>query len=617
VQSRIDTLRKILTSLRARAAATQEIRQLWQELVQEDLAQGRREELERMRESTMRAEGAKEQEVVADLAELEKLARTPFSKEEAVVFAQAIEAANEAGKRQRVGEVLEYSVLNNAVGTPGRRVIDEAIDNHLGTAGLLAQLGLLTDRLRANEPSEDSDKASFAPRVLDSTDLSLLKSRLRSDTPLPLELLESAHHIARLLRHNQSEADAELIEQLVTARELDTLFEKREMIDQFKDSQVLVDILAQCGRQELVAPQPSSSILKLLEVLKSLADMAASLTAELHERWANRVLYLEDSLELDDLARNGLKKSLRGLTAAFYLAKLYKTLGDEPRSLYYALLFTAYEPWRDVWEKVDLTPPWTKTEEQDLTSWIGHLKEKVGKYPKAFEKLSVAEISGTDAKEITQRLQALPSILAEEIVRRQLVVNATLEGVEGGLRRELGPAFELVDKVALQAFVTAEVAQSLPEGCDFSCASNMYWKGLEIQLRERIFRPLRNTRPALNAPAGDGRSLAGTLAAYLSGDQRAEKAMTLMPMLILMKKALSEQDRGHHDALGQLRNFIRKNHPQLAIQPECVDFGRLERQHEDLRNPGVHMRAMARPDCETSKAAVFRFIRALWSTNPH
>jgi hypothetical protein len=595
----------------------QEIRQLTQELVQEDLAQERREELERMRESTLRAEGAKEQEVMSDLAELEKLARTPFPREEAVVFAQAIEAADEAGKRQRAGEVLEYSVLNNAIGTPGRHVIDEAIDNHLRTAGLLAQCGLLTDRLRANEPSEDSDKTSFAPRVLDNTDLSLLKSRLRSDTPLPMQLLESAHHIVRLLRHSQSEADAELIDQLVMARELDTLFDKREVIDQFKDSQVLVDMLAKYGRRELAVPHPSSDALKLVDVLKSLGDMAASLTEELHERWANRVLYIEDNGELDELTRDGLEKSLRGLTAAFYLAKLYRTLDDEPRSLYYGLLFTAYQPWRDVWEKVDLTPPWTKAEEQDLTLWIGHLKEKVRKHPKVFEKLSVAEISGTDAKEITERLRALPTVLAEEIARRQLVVNVTLDGVEGRLRRELGQAFELVDKAALQAFVTAEVAQLLPEGCDFSCASNLYWKGLEIQLRERIFRPLRNTRPIPNTPAGDDRSLQGTLASYLSGDQRAEKAMTLMPMLILMKKALSDEDCRGNDALRHLRKFVHKQHSHLITQPECVDFGRLERQHEDLRNPGVHTRPMTRPDSETSRMAVFEFICALWSASPH
>jgi hypothetical protein len=160
---------------------------------------------------------------------------------------------------------------------------------------------------------------------------------------------------------------------------------------------------------------------------------------------------------------------------------------------------------------------------------------------------------------------------------------------------------KILTRLRARAAATQEIRQLTQE---------LVQEDLAQERREELERMRESTLMA-------GRRPQRTLALYLSGDQPAEKAMTLRPMLILMKMALSDKDCSGNDALRHLQKFLHKEHPNLVTQPECVDFGRLERQHEDLRNPGVHTRPMTRPDCETSRMAVFGFICALWSASPH
>jgi len=626
-----EQLRDILTRVRARDAAAQQLKQLDDQSVEQDVSEVEMLQIKQQREEIIEAESAKHAEVERYMDFLETVAKKKMSPPEIQIFVSCLETVSGFDYYHwlrpkldetedssitppwaaRVGDILELSTRVQTVEQESRMRIVRGVDYYLEG---LAKLCLRRTETETSEVMQLLIEAKIQEKppqklLLPGSASALIRYRTQTSEPISLQLLEACHDLIGYLRDHGLEDQALVFEDSISSRELDTLATQTGVLHTYRNKERLARLLVKQGQRVLSQSMPTPEKLRLIGVLQAIAGQADAPACELRGFWLGTDIHKQFG---NCLRPESLTDGVCGLAAALYLAKLYNVLGDKPRKLYYARLFVDCLPWLDIYKNDDLTLPWTKQEQEEASRWLSELEALVNRPSKQFEALSIAEITAMDAKQIRQELQKLPEVLTEQLVRHKLVPSLSVEQATEHMQHELGPAWQQLDATAKQCLATAEIASKLPDECDFSCASNLYWKAFEIQLRERVFKPVWTKVPQVNARPTDRHE---TILAKFFEDRiwgRALKPMNLQRMLHVLQNALDPDYCRRNRATQCFRDLLPEKIRSLVSRPESLDFKRLFDQIENLRDEGVHARALSSQQCTTTRRAVLDALRILF-----
>jgi len=548
-------------------------------------------------------------EVQRDAQRLEVLGRTDLSPRSAVVFAQCVEVLAEldsnvalgSGERTTEGTLTEPEWLDHVA------LILEAMRLSSNQRADWRDLVIkLTDKL-LRRVAELSSDGSYALASLLARLPSTIEYRLRQDAALSLEILLVIHNLEQLLLNLQMESESSLIKTLVLPRALEVLVMNVDAVRRSEEQELLASVLKSLVNAALEESGPTQQKLELIRFLQARVRDATSMMKELQFQ----ISYDEKGKE--EWTVECLRDSMLGLESAMGLARLYESLGDKARCLYYAEIFYQYVPPYSFWDKCRLSTSWNPNDEKQIRECRERLVADVESPSKAFEELQVASLTAIEAKQIQAQLQKIPAEVVTKLIQQAIAAQPTMKQMGARLEEELGGHWQRLSHTTEKVLKTAEMVMGLPDEADFSAVVALHRKAIEVELREKFFRPFWERNFQLNQDVNKLFGLEKTFARFIRERnwETAQKEMTLTPMVILLKKAFDVNYCQQNEACGYLRAHLEERHAGLLENPAAINFSTIDDAVKNLWNPAVHSRIMNRDGAITSRARMIEILLSL------